>query len=213
MLAPCSKHHFSRCGHQTADGLTVVILVMNDVPDGINDMAGRGDVIITGFHLEVAHLSVEGRRHLGHGEIVEESDAVDLQVVSIGNGVDDGARTYKQEHSWFQILLYEIDSDVGTTSRNHSHTEIVDGKGWFVLLDDHQKHVWAAIEHTQFVVDESVLHNLAEVCIVNALHARVVHQFRLFHVLFIFEFAAKIIKKVEITLFLCGNRTKRTFLS
>ena len=95
--------------------------------------------------------------------------------------MDNGARTHEEKHVGLQILLHQIDSYARAASRDDAHAEIVDGERRFVLLDDHQEHVGAAVKHSQLAVDEGVFHDLAKVGIVNALHARVVHQFRFFH--------------------------------
>ena len=58
-------------GNKTADRLPIVVGLMNHVPDGVDDVAGGGDIGVADFHLEVAHLSVEGRWHLRHGEVIK----------------------------------------------------------------------------------------------------------------------------------------------
>lgn len=199
--------------NKAADSLTVIVWLMNHMPDGVDNVAGYGDIAFADLDLEVANLSVEGRWHLWHWEIVEETDAVYFQVVGVSKWMDDGAWTYKEQHASLQFLLHQIDSDTGTTLRNQTHAEIVDGKGRLVLLDNHQKHVGAAIEHAQLIVDKGMFNNLTKVGIIHPLHTRVVHQFwLLIHTLFVASFAAKIIKILDIMFYLCKKRTKRTFL-
>lgn len=94
------------------------------------------------------------------------------------------------------------------------HAEIVDGKGRLVLLDNHQKHVGAAIEHTQLIVDKGMFSNLTKVGIIHPLHTRVVHQFWLLvHTLFVVSFAAKIIKILDIMFYLCKKTNKKNISS
>ena len=86
--------------NDTAERLTIVIGLVNQVPDGVNEMACRDDVALIDFYLEVAHLSVESRWHLScgkwHREICKESYAVELKTFPEVYRVNDGSRS--QEH-------------------------------------------------------------------------------------------------------------------
>ena len=65
-------------------GTMIVVGSMNYLPDGIQNMFGCSDILFTDEKLEVAHLSVEGRRHLSlrkrHGEVGEKSHAEDTEI-------------------------------------------------------------------------------------------------------------------------------------
>ena len=95
MLAVESVVVIHECCNERTDGLHIVVVLMNDMPQGVDDAVGCFDVGISHFDLEVAHLSVESRWHLScskrHREIGKQSDAVNLYVVGESDGIDDGA--------------------------------------------------------------------------------------------------------------------------
>ena len=77
---------------------------MHNVPNDIDDAASRMDVGFVNLYLEVAHLPIEGKRHLscreGHGEIRGQAYAIDFYVFGKGDGTDDGAWTYEHESAF-----------------------------------------------------------------------------------------------------------------
>ena len=85
------------CCHERTDGLHIIVVLMNHVPQGVDDAIGSFDVGVPHFDLEVADLSVESRRHLScgkrHWEVGKKSDAVNLYVVGEFDGIDDGTRS------------------------------------------------------------------------------------------------------------------------
>ena len=46
--------------NETADGLTVIIGLVNQVPDGVDYVAGCGDIALAGLNLKVANLTIKG---------------------------------------------------------------------------------------------------------------------------------------------------------
>ena len=50
-------HHGS---NKATDGLTVIAGLMNHVPDGVDDVAGGGNIAFASLDLKVAHLPVKG---------------------------------------------------------------------------------------------------------------------------------------------------------
>ena len=75
--------HLGSC--EGCDGGTMIVVSgMNRLPDGVHNMCGGSDILFVGGQLEVAHLTVEDRRHLSlckrHGEVREESHSEDAEV-------------------------------------------------------------------------------------------------------------------------------------
>ena len=71
--------------YECCDGGTMIVVRgMNRLPDGVHNMCGGSDILFADKLLEVAHLTVEDRRHLslckGHGEVREESHSEDAEV-------------------------------------------------------------------------------------------------------------------------------------
>ena len=83
-------HHGS---YEAADCLTVIVGLMNRVPDGVDDVAGGGDIALADLNLEVAYLAVEGRWHLWQWEVVKEPQTIDFNFTTETDGTDDGARS------------------------------------------------------------------------------------------------------------------------
>ena len=46
--------------NKAADSLTVIVGLMNHMPDGVDNVASCSDITLADFDLEVANLSVEG---------------------------------------------------------------------------------------------------------------------------------------------------------
>ena len=83
-------------GNERHDDGAMIVAAMDYVPDGVENVAGSADVGLVCRKLEVAYLTVEGRRHLSlgkrHGKVGEEGKAEDAEVIGKADGVDDGAR-------------------------------------------------------------------------------------------------------------------------
>ena len=81
--------------NKAGDCGTMVVWLVYEVPKGVEDVAGRLQILIADRQLEVTHLSVKGRGKLslreGHGEVGKESNAIDFKVVRKPNWIDDGA--------------------------------------------------------------------------------------------------------------------------
>ena len=82
-------------GNEAGDRGAIVVLLVDEMPKGVEDVAGRLLFFLSDRQLEVAHLAVKGRRKLAycerHGEIGEESDALYFEVIGEADGIDDGA--------------------------------------------------------------------------------------------------------------------------
>ena len=55
--------------YECCDGGTMIVVRgMNRLPDGVHNMCGGSDILFVGGQLEVAHLTVEDRRHLSRAK-------------------------------------------------------------------------------------------------------------------------------------------------
>ena len=102
--------------HKRCDGGTMIIIRgMNRLPDGIQNVLGSSDILFACRQLKVAHLSVEGRRHLslrkGHGEIRKESHSEYTEVGRQVLGMDDGAWTDINECAALEVAVLQVDVD------------------------------------------------------------------------------------------------------
>ena len=79
-------------------------------------MLRYADVAVIDRQLKVAHLAVEGGRHLPmcerHAEVREQSDAEDLQVVRQSDGIDDSARTEIHQCAGGDVPLLQVEVHV-----------------------------------------------------------------------------------------------------
>ena len=198
--------------YKSGDGGTMIILCVNHMPDGVENVAGRADIAFANRQLEVAYLTVEGRRHLtlckGHGEIDKETDAKDAEVVGKTDGIDDGAWADVDQCASGDVTVLQIEVDMGLAIQNDAEAMVVDGEGRF-LAHQQTEHGMISMNHTEFTVEEDVLADLCKMRGEYVPHARHVHQLGLLvhkpSILF-----AKIINLFELTLSFCINRTKRT---
>ena len=102
-------HHGS---NKTANSLTVIVGLMNHMPDGVDNVAGYGDITLTGFDLEVANLSVESGWQLRHGKIGKESQTIDFNVAAEADGADDGAWTKEYDSARRDVTFHKVDVDM-----------------------------------------------------------------------------------------------------
>ena len=96
-------------------GTMIVVASMNYLPDDVHNIFDSSDILFAGSQLEVAHLTVEGRRHLslckGHGEFSEECHAEDAKVGRETLGMNDGARTDIDECAAFEVAVLQVEVD------------------------------------------------------------------------------------------------------
>ena len=74
-----------QCCYKSCDGGTVIVVGdMDHLPDDVHNIFDSSDILFASSQLEVAHLTVEDRRHLSlckrHGEVREESHSEDAEV-------------------------------------------------------------------------------------------------------------------------------------
>ena len=147
-------------GHEGSNGGTMVIVAMYNVPDGIKDLAGSAEVVVADMQLEVAHLTVECRRHLtwceGHGEIGKESDAEDTKVIGKTDGVDDGAGTDIDQRASRVVGFLQVEAYMGLTTHDKTETVVVDDEGR-LLAHQQTEYGVVAMYHTEFTIKESIL--------------------------------------------------------
>ena len=132
--------------------------------------------------MEVAHLSIEGRRHLslckGHGEISEEGHAEDAEVGRETLGMNDGAWADIDECAAFEVAVLQVEVDISFTTHEDTQAVIVDSERWPLVHQQTERRVVAA-NHSQFAIKKDMLSDLREVWCENVAHPSDVHQLRL----------------------------------
>ena len=169
--------------YECCDGGTMIIVRgMNRLPDGVHNMCGGSDILFACRQLKVAHLSVEGRRHLslrkGHGEIRKESHSEYTEVRGKPLGVDDGARTDIDECATREVAVLQVEVDVSLAAHDDAQTVVVDGERR-PLAHQQTEHRAVAANHCQFAIHEYMLAHLREVWCENVAHSCGIHQLRL----------------------------------
>ena len=161
---------------------TVVVGLMNQVPECIEDVAGGLDISIGSWQLEVAHLSVKGRRHLflgkGHGEVGKEGESEDFEVVRETDGVDDGAWSEVDERSRTDVAVDEVEVDATLATDDEPQTVVVDNEGR-LLMDKQTEHLRVAVQDAYLIAEIDVFADLFNVGHEDVLHPHHVHQFGL----------------------------------
>lgn len=165
-------HHGS---NETADGLTVVVGLVDDLPDGVEDVAGGSNVTLADLDLEVAHLSVEGGGQLGHGKVSKEPQAINLNIATETDGADDGAGPQKDDGAGSDMPFHQVDVDMQFTADEDAQAIVVDDERRLALPDDEQEDAGIAIDHAQFVTEIRMVVYLRIVWPQDSLDARVVH--------------------------------------
>ena len=153
--------------HKRCDGGTMIIIRgMNRLPDGIQNVLGSSDILFACRQLKVAHLSVEGRRHLslrkGHGEIRKESHSEYTEVGRQALGVNNCTWTYIYKCTTCEVAVLQIDVDVNLTAHDETQAIIIDGKGG-LLAHQQTEHGVIASNHCQFAIQKDMLAHLREV--------------------------------------------------
>jgi len=160
----------------------MVVWLVDEVPKGVEDVAGCLQILIAYGQLKVAQLSIKCRRELTncerHREVCKEADALYFKVIRKADGMDDGARTNIYECTSREVTIYKVEVDVALAACYHTQAVVVDDEGW-LLLHDKTEHQRVAVNHRQFVAEEYVLADLREVVCKDVAHSRHVHQFRL----------------------------------
>ena len=122
------------CGEECGDGGSVVVGVADGVAYGVDDVSCGVEVVLAGGNLEVAHLTVERRWHLplreGHGELVEEDDAVDFEVAGDVLWHDDGAWREVCQRAGPDVPFLQVEADIGFASGDDAEAVVVDDEGW-----------------------------------------------------------------------------------
>lgn len=162
-------------GHKTADGLTVIVGLVYDMPDGVEDVAGGGDVSLADLNLEVAHLSVKGGWQVGHGEVGKEPQSIEFNIAAETDGADDGAWPQEYDGAGGDVTLYQVDVDMQFAADEDAQAVVVDDEGWLTLPDDKHEDAGIAINHTQFVAEVRMVMYLRKVRAKYVPDARVVH--------------------------------------
>ena len=170
------------CGNESGDGGVVVVVGVQHVPYGVEDVSGGADVALVGGYLEVAHLSIECRRHLmlceRHGKRAEEDDAVNLEVAGEAQRIDDGAWSEVGQCACCDVSVLQVEADVGFSVEDDAKAVVVDDEGRPMLEDEAEKVVVTA-DDAEFAVEEDIVADLSDVRAEDVAHAREIHQLRL----------------------------------
>ena len=141
----------------------MIVVAMDYVPDGVENVASCTDVGFVDWKLEVAYLTVESRWHLslgkGHGEVGEESKAEDAEVIGKADGVDDSPRADIDQCACGDVALLQVEVDARFSIHDDAEAMVVDGERR-LLAYQQTKHGVVSANHAQFTVKEDVLANL-----------------------------------------------------
>ena len=141
----------------------MIVVAMDYVPDGVENVASCADVGFVGWKQEVAYLTIESRRHLSlcerHGKVGEEGNAEDAEVIGKADGIDDGARADIDQRACCDVPLLQVEVDVGFSIQDETEAMVVDGERR-LLAYQQTKHGVVSANHAQFTVKEDVLANL-----------------------------------------------------
>ena len=150
-------------GYERHDDGAMIVAAMDYMPDGVENVASCTDVSLVCRKLEVAYLTIEGRRHLSlgkrHGKVGEEGKAEDAEVIGKADGVDDGARADIDQCACCDMTLLQVEVDVGFSIQDETEAMVIDGERR-LLAHQQAKHGVVAANHTQFTVKEDTLANL-----------------------------------------------------
>ena len=150
-------------GNERHNDGAMIVAAMDYVPDGVENVASCTDVSLVCRKLEVAYLTIEGRRHLSlgkrHGKVGEEGKAEDAEVIGKADGVDDGARADIEQCACCDVPLLQVEVDVGFSIQDETEAMVVDGERR-LLAHQQAKHGVVAADYTQFAVKEDALAHL-----------------------------------------------------
>ena len=142
-------------GYETADELAVVVRLVYDMPEGFQNMACGCYIVLRGRKLEIAYLSIEGRRQLTgserHGKSGRQGEAIDFDIGREVRRRENGAWPCEDETASLDVLLYEVEVGMNLTPHQYPHPMIVDNIGWS-LLQYQRKHVVATMQDGQVVI-------------------------------------------------------------
>ena len=153
--------------HKRCDGGTMIIIRgMNRLPDGIQNVLGSSDILFACRQLKVAHLSVEGRRHLslrkGHGEIRKESHSEYTEVGRQALGVNNCTWTYIYKCTTCEVAVLQVEVDFSLAAHDDAQTVVVDGERR-PLAHQQTEYRVVATNHSNFAVQKDMLAHLREV--------------------------------------------------
>ena len=161
----------------------MVVGVVDNLPNGVENLACRADVALADLQLKIAHLSVECRGHLslgeGHGKVGKQADSVDFEVVGKADGVDDGARSDIDQCAGCEVSVLQVDIDVRLAVYDDSEAVVVDGKRRFLSHQQVENGGFAAHD-AEFAIEENIFAYLRQMRSKDVAHPREVHQFGLF---------------------------------
>ena len=145
------------------------------MPEGFENAADGLLVFDRNGQLEVTYLTIKGWWKLtcceGHGEIGEESDAHQFEVVGETDGIDDGSWAKVDKCASREVTVHEVEVDVAFAACYHAQTMVVDDEGR-LLLHDESEYKRLAVNHRQFVAEENALTDLREVVLKDVTHSR-----------------------------------------
>ena len=141
----------------------MIVVAMDYVPDGVENVASCADVGFVDWKLEVTYLTIESRRHLSlcerHGKVGEEGNAEDAEIIGKADGVDDGAGADIDQCACGDVALLQVEVDVGFSIHDDAEAMVVDGERG-LLAYQQTKHGVVSANHAQFTTKEDVLANL-----------------------------------------------------
>ena len=150
-------------GYKIGGRGAMIVFLVDEVPKGVEDVAGGLLIYFRSGQLEVVHLTVKGRGKLtlceGHGEVGKETNAHQFEIFRKVNGVDDGTWTKIDKCTCCQMTIYEIEVHITFTLSDYAQTMVIDDEGWYLLNYQSENH-WVAMDHRQFVAKKNVLANL-----------------------------------------------------
>ena len=143
----------------------MILVVMHYVPDGIEDIVRRADVIFFDFQLEVTHLSVESCWPLssgkGHREVGEKGYTMKFQIWRETNGSDDGARTEIYERGSSDVTIHQVEVDVALAANDDAEAMVVDDEGRR-LLQEEMEGFASLTKNADFVAEKNIFPDLLE---------------------------------------------------
>ena len=110
-------HHGS---NKAADSMTVIVGLMNHMPDGIYNVAGYGDIALADFNLEVAQLSIKCRWHLWHGEVGKQPHTINLNIAAKTDGTNDSSWTEEHDSTRRDVSFDKVDVNMYLTANKDS---------------------------------------------------------------------------------------------
>ena len=144
----------------------MVFGLMHHLPKRFDDVECRLLVALAGGYLEIAHLSVEGRRHLSwgkrHRKLVEKYHATNFKVVRELMRHDDGARPQIGQCTCSEVAVLQVEVDAGLAIQNNTQSVVVDNE-WWLLLHNEFEHRRISMHDAKLIIKIHLLAYLLQI--------------------------------------------------